>query len=151
MIQRFERFSLAISEISRYWHKIAADEMEQYGLKGPHVVYLVTMYRHPEGLTAARLGELCGRDKADVSRTMSLMEKKGLIVREGGSQNLYRALLKLTQEGRQAAEFVRERASVAVELAGGQIPDEKRAVFYETLELIASNLQAISEEGLPRK
>jgi len=149
MIERFERFSLAISEISRYWHKIAAIEMEQYGLKGPHVVYLTTMYRHPEGLTAARLAELCGRDKADVSRTMSLMEKKGLIVREGGSQNFYRALLKLTPEGEYAAEFVRSRASVAVELAGDQIPDEKRAIFYETLELIASNLQTISEEGLP--
>ena len=35
MIDRFERFSLAITEVSRYWHKIASGEMEQYGMKGP--------------------------------------------------------------------------------------------------------------------
>ena len=27
MLERFERFSLAIFEISRYWHKLAAAEL----------------------------------------------------------------------------------------------------------------------------
>ena len=45
---RFERFSLAIFEISRCWHKLAADEMAKYGLKGPHAMYLVTIRRFPE-------------------------------------------------------------------------------------------------------
>lgn len=30
--ERFERFSLAIFEISRYWHKLAAEEMAGGGL-----------------------------------------------------------------------------------------------------------------------
>lgn len=146
MIERFARFSLAIAEISRCWHKIASDEMEKYGLKGSHAVYLTTLDRYPEGITAARLGELCGKDKADVSRMMSIMEKKALVVREGSS---YRALLKLTAEGLAAAEHVRRRATVAVENASRGLSDERRAVFYEVLELIASNLQNICEEGLP--
>jgi len=29
MVDRFERFSAAISGISRYWHRISADEMEK--------------------------------------------------------------------------------------------------------------------------
>ena len=28
MIERFERFSLAIAEISRCWHKLAGEEMK---------------------------------------------------------------------------------------------------------------------------
>ena len=36
--ERFEKFSLAISEISRCWHKLAGDEMLRYGLKGPHAI-----------------------------------------------------------------------------------------------------------------
>lgn len=151
MISRFERFSSAISEISRYWHKIAADEMTKYGLKGPHAVYLITMYRYSDGITSAQLCELCRRDKSDVSRAISVMEEKGLIKREGVNQNLYRALLKLTDEGRTAAEHICERARIAVETAGTGISDEHRIIFYETLELIASNLQTISEEGLPRQ
>lgn len=146
MIDRFERFSLAISEISRCWHKIAADEMEKYGLKGSHAVYLTTMCRYPDGITAARLCELCAKDKADVSRMMSIMEKKELVVKEGSS---YRAQLKLTPAGLEAAEHVRRRATVAVENASRGLTPERRAVFYEALELIVSNLQNICEEGLP--
>ena len=52
MIDRFERFSFAISEVSRCWHKLAAEEMEKYGLKGSHAVYLTTLYRYPKGLTS---------------------------------------------------------------------------------------------------
>ena len=90
MVDRFERFSFAISEISRYWHKITAEEMEKYGLKGPHSVYLTAMYRYPDGITAPQLCELCGKDKSDVSRAMSLMERKGLVRKEGIYQNCYR-------------------------------------------------------------
>ena len=81
MVDRFERFSFAISEISRCWHKLAAEEMEKYGLRGPHCLYLLAMYHHPGGVTAPQLGELCGRDKADVSRMMAMMREKGLVVR----------------------------------------------------------------------
>lgn len=149
MIDRFERFSFAIAEIYRYWHKIAADEMEKYDLKGPYAVYLTTMYRFPDGLTATQLSELCSRDKSDVSRAMSLMEKRGLVTKESVNQNLYRARIRLTDQGVEAAEHVRARAAVAVELAGNGISDKDRSVFYETLEHISSNLQAISSEGLP--
>lgn len=146
MVSRFERFSLAISEISRHWHKIAGDEMEKYGLKGPHSVYLLCLSRYPQGITAAKLCELCGKDKADASRMMSIMQQKGLVVKEGSS---YRALIKLTDEGEAAAEHVRQRAAKAVELAGGCLSEEHRTILYDSLELITANLRRISEDGLP--
>ena len=151
MVDRFERFSYAISEISRYWHKIAGEEMKKYGLKGPHATYLLAVSRHKEGITAAKLCESCGKDKADVSRMTSVLEKKGLVAREDVNQNSYRALIKLTDEGKKAADHVRERASVAVEIAGGELSDEERAIFYYALESIVSKLQVIGKEGLPQK
>lgn len=150
MIDRFERFSLAIFEISRYWHKIANDEMEKFGLKGTHCLYLMTMHQHPEGITASALSELCGRDKADVSRMMSIMEEKGLISKESPSQSLYRNLLKLTEDGIAAAEQVYQRVCTAVELTGKGLDDASRTIFYEALELISGNLRHISQEGLPQ-
>ena len=149
MLNRFERFSLSIFEITRCWHKITADEMEKYGLKGPHCVYLLAMHQHPEGVTAAQLGEICGRDKADVSRMVSIMEEKGLVIREGVTRNLYRGLLKLTEDGIAAAEFVCQRVMVAVELASKGLDDMRRKIFYDALELISGNLRRISAEGLP--
>lgn len=149
MIDRFERFSLAIMEIFRHWHKITADEMEKYGLKGTHSTYFAVLSRYEDGITATHLGDLCGKDKADVSRTVALMEKRGLIIKEGSGSNLYRARIVLTEEGKKVAEFVRERASLAVEIAGKGLSDSDRSVLYNSLELIAGNLARISQEGLP--
>lgn len=148
MIDRFERFSMAISEISRHWHKIAAEELEKYGLKGPHAIYLTAMYQHQDGITAARLAELCGRDKADVSRMMTIMEQKGLVLRDGA--NNYRALLRLSEEGLEAARYIRSRAAAAVAIAGRELSEENRTIFYEALDSIARNLRDLSQNGLPK-
>ncbi len=150
MLNRFARFSLAISEIDRCWHKLAAEEMAKYELNSPHAVYLTTLYDFEEGVTAAKLGELCCKNKADVSRMVAILEKKGLVRKEAVGGNLYRAKLLLTEEGKQAAEHVKQRAAVAVELAGSGMSEEEREVFYRCLELITANLQTLSKDGLPQ-
>ena len=149
MKNRFERFSFALMSISRYWHKIVANEMESLGLKGPYAIYLVAIERYKEGITAAKLGELCGKDKSDVSRMMAVMEKEGLISREG--ENRYRALIKLTEKGKEIATYVQRKAKVAVDIAGKDLTEENRKIFYESLELITENLRILNNEGIPSK
>ena len=149
MIDRFERFSVMISEISRYWHKITTTEMEKYGLKGDHSIYLTTMAHFPEGITAAQLCELCCKDKSDVSRMMGIMEKNGLVVKEGSHQNRYNGVFLLTEAGKAASEYVQRRAALAVSTAGKDLTDESRAVLYEALDSICENLKNISEAGHP--
>ena len=151
MLNRFARFSLAIAEIDRCWHKLAAEEMAKYDLHSPHAVYLNTLYEYPEGITAAKLGELCCKNKADVSRMLSILVKKGLVRKEAVGGNLYRAKLMLTEGGKQAAEHVRERAAIAVELAGAGLSNEARESFYTALEQITANLQNLSKEGIPER
>ena len=151
ILNRFARFSLAISEIDRCWHKLAAEEMAKYELNSPHAVYLTTLYNFEGGVTAAKLGELCCKNKADVSRMITILEKKGLVRKEAIGGNLYRAKLLLTAEGKQAAEHVQRRAALAVELAGSGMTDADREVFYRCLEQITANLQMLSKEGLPQR
>ena len=146
MLNRFARFSLAISEIDRCWHKLAAEEMAKYELNSPHAVYLNTLYQYPEGITAAKLGELCCKNKADVSRMVTILEKKGLVRKEAVGGNLYRAKLLLTDDGKLAAEHVQGRAALAVELAGSGMTDAERETFYRCLEQITTNLQTLSKE-----
>lgn len=149
MLDRFSRFSLAISEIDRCWHKLATDEMAKYGLNSPHAVYLNTLYEYNEGITAAKLGELCCKNKADVSRMISILEKKGLVKKESVGGSLYRAKLLLTQEGRNAAQQVRKQAALVVEMAGTGMTDQEREIFYRCLEKITGNLQTLCKNGLP--
>ena len=147
MISRFERFSFVISEISRHWHHIAADEMVKYGLKGHHALYLITMKRYPDGITATQLADICSRDKSDVSRAMSLMEEKGL-AQKGTEGAKYRALLKLTKAGNEAASQVEQSAMKAVEMASRGVSDANRETFYATMDIISANLQKIIDDGV---
>lgn len=149
MVDRFERFSLAISEISRCWHKLAAEEMAKYGLKGPHATYLAAMYRYPDGITVPQLCEVCGKDKSDASRMIAVLEQKNLVKKQVVDGSLYRGLLVLTAEGRTAALKVCERTSRAVEMAGKDLTEEMREIFYPSLESIAANLRKLSKEGIP--
>ena len=149
MVDRFERFSLAISEISRYWHKLASEELAKYGLKGPHATYLTVMYKYPNGITVPQLCEACGKDKSDASRMLSILAQKGLVKKQDVDGSLYRGLLKLTAEGRAAAEHVRSRASRAVEIAGKDLTEEMRDIFYQSLDSITLNLHNLSKEGIP--
>ena len=148
MIERFEKFTGAVFDITRYWHKIASEEMEKYGLKGSYAIYLTTLYRSPEGISAMDLCRLCGKDKADVSRMVNIMAEKELVIKEG---NFYRARIKLTHTGKMAAEQVSKRAALAVEIAGSGVSEEDREIFYNVLLSIASNLQNLSEDGLPEE
>lgn len=149
MLRRFEEFSYTIADIYHCIQKIERDEMDKYGLKGPHAQYLVAMSHCPEGVTAAQLSDLCDRDKAAVSRALSELEKRGLVIRELANDTAYRALLKLTDTGRAAAQFVCGKVTQAVELAGRGLSDQERQVFYSVLHRIGSNIRTIARDGLP--
>lgn len=144
-MDRFERFSYAIFEIYYYWHKIAAEVLEAYGLKGASAVYFTALNRFPAGITASELGALCSRDKADVSRVIFQMTQKGFVCTDGRS---YRAKLFLTAQGREVAAHINERAEIAANLGSAGLNDVQREVFYDSLELIASNLKKIGNEGI---
>ena len=144
-MDRFETFSLALFSISRCWNKIAGEEMKRFGLKGVHAFSLVTVLSHDGELSAANLCELCGRAKADVSRSVSAMESLGLLRRTG--DNPYRARLKLTGAGQTAAQSIREIAAGIFDRIGGELTAEKREIFYEALALVSSNLEEYCKEG----
>lgn len=149
MLQRFELFTSGISSVYRDVQKIERDEMEKQGLRGSFAQYLLAISRYPEGVTAAVLCDVCDKDKAAVSRVVAEMEAKGLVERETGNQ--YRAKLRLTPAGEEAAAFVRKRASAAVELAGKALSEEDRKAFYGALAVISNTLQQISSTGLPEE
>ena len=144
MIDRFEKFSLSISELYYYLHKITRDEMEEYGLNGPHAIYFFILYRHKDGLTCAELSEKSFRNKSDVSRAMTLFEEKGLAVKKGGTKN-YRAKISLTEKGVLAAEKLRERAKVLTELISSGVSEKEREILYSSLDIIASNMSEICD------
>ncbi len=149
MIDRFEHFTHATNEISRFWRKLAAEELEKHGLKGMHAMYFTVLAKHPDGLTAPRICEYCGRDKGEVSRMMGILEEKAFVVKIGGHQNRYNGIFRLTEAGHEVAAQVTARAVKAVSLAGKDLTEEQREIFYSALDSITENLRILCEKGIP--
>ncbi|MBR4078421.1 MAG: MarR family transcriptional regulator [Oscillospiraceae bacterium] len=149
MLHRFEQFVSYISAIHRDIQRIEREEMEKLGLKGAYAQYLVAMQRYPEGITAADLCEVCDKDKAAVSRAVTEMEKHGLLHKLGSRENQYRAMLRLTEKGRHAAEYVCTKAISAVQIAADGIDEETRTALYRALRSVSRQMQFICREGLP--
>lgn len=148
MVNRFALISASVSSMYHDIQKIERVEMAKYGLKGPHAQCLFAMSSCPEGVTSARLCELCEKDKAAISRTVAELELAGLVNRVERNGSRYRALLVLTEKGRETAQSVNEKVRMAVEQAGEGLNDAQREVFYPVLAQIAKNLHTICKEGL---
>ena len=141
MVDRFEKFSLAISEISRYWHKLASDEMEKHGLRGPHAVYFTTMYCYPEGLTAARLSELCSRDKSDVSRAVTMFEKKGLVEKRSVSYDARLKKLVLTEKSEAIAHLMSDDMAKLESVLTDGFSESELDTLYSYIDRMKNNLK----------
>lgn len=148
MTSKYEIFSTFVAGMHRDIQKIQRQEMGKFGLKGPHAQCLLAMERNPQGITATRLSQICEKDKAAISRTVTELEERGMVERNPGGAGRYRAMLLLTEKGRAAAGSVKEKVRQAVEQAGSGLEDGQREVFYRVLALIAGNLHAICRDGL---
>ncbi len=147
MVQRYGRFSAAVSRIGYCIQKIETEVMAKHGLSGACAQYLAALGNSEGGLTVSKLSEACMKDKAAVSRAVAQLEEKGFVRRNGAGTNMYRAPIVLTDKGREVSEYVAKRASAAVEVAG--LDEGEREKFYSALNLIAANLTRVCECGLP--
>ena len=148
MIERFSQFCTSIASIQRSILKIERTEMAKYGLKGPHANCLVAMAPYPEGITAARLWDICDKDKAAISRTVSELEDAGMVLRQDPEGKRYRSVLRLSEKGKEIANRVNDMVLLAVAKASEGYDKEKQQVFARVLNLVAGNLQDICRDGL---
>ena len=148
MTDRFETFVTSITQIYRCIQKIKTHEMQALGLKSTHVMCLFYLQQNLQGLTAAQLATLCDADKAAISRALSSLEAKGLVVfgDQPGQSKRYRTRIVLTDTGLAAAKQMDTSIQSAVERGGAGLSDERRTVFYQALETISENLQTVCNE-----
>lgn len=141
MLNRFGAFVGGITTCYKYIQRIKSMEMTELGLKGTHAMCLFHLHRHEEGLTAAQLCQLCGEDKAAISRTLSELECKGFLYTQVTTGKKYRAMLQLTDTGNAVAEHIDGLIEDWVSAGGNGLTGEERDEFYRILEHIAGNLK----------
>ena len=93
--------------------------------------------------------ELTGKDKSDASRMIGILEEKQMVERILSPGSTYRGKIVLTEKGKEAAQQVKKRAVRAVEIAGKDLTEENRMIFYAALDVVAENLSQLSKDGIP--
>lgn len=145
-MSRFEEFTYLINEIVKYWQKIAQEELKIYGLKSAHVLYLTSLYKNPEGLSANDLSTKLGRDKADVSRMTNILVDKGVLVKKSKNKNKYGGIFYLTDKGKEIASKISSLTDEYVDLASKNLSVDVRNMMYQALESINNNLKFVCKD-----
>lgn len=120
------------------------EAMAEYDLKSSHlscIYYLMV----GKARTAAQLTKLGDEDKANVSRTLGELEKRGLITRELGSGGRPKRTITLTEEGAEIGEFLREHIENILEIVSDDIDEAEREAMYSALTQIDKRLRMLYE------
>ncbi len=147
MTERFEMFTVLIARINRLIYRLKAEEMAEYGLRSSHVSCLYYLYRE-ETLTAAQLCDICGEDKANISRALQDLQSRGYLVRSGQG---YRNAISLTPSGREVGQSIAQKIARFIERASAGLEEEERAAMYRSLTLVENNLKALCGKSAAQK
>jgi DNA-binding MarR family transcriptional regulator len=143
MKNRFENFTFRILQLSKLIQRIKNITVKDYGLKAVHVMCIVYLHNHPQGLTNTELVRFTLEDKAAISRALSHLKELELIV-DGESHN--KGVYYLTEKGELVAKHIFEASADAVNAGGAHLTEEHRAIFYDSLDKIANDLDDYYKE-----
>ena len=129
------------------------DQQESNSIKNQRALLNDYLGKHPEGLTATQLTELCKEDKAAVSRCLSQLSDRQLVVCEQPEDHKrsYRSHYMLTVQGRSVVSGIQTRIKEALSYGGRGLTEERRRDFYGTLAIISENLSDYLTEHSQQK
>lgn len=144
-MDRFDKFTGLILNISRCIQKIKNSEMASLGLKGKQVQCLFHLYSCKEGASVTKLSMLCGEDKGAISRTIKELENEGYVFLDEQGNKKYKNHIKLTEKGNEVGMVIFEKIGYMLGLGSAGIKEQDRSKLYDMLSQISNNLQKICE------
>lgn len=140
----FETFNGMIGSAMKSIEKIKNRGMSEYGLTGTHTICMRRLFEEPAGLTRTQLANRCGVDRAQITRVIGELLSKEYVI-EIGEGSHYRKKCVLTEKGREITNEINDLVDRVLFHVSGQIPQERLAVFYETLYEICENLKSAED------
>lgn len=141
--ERFARFSFAIDKVAKNLQKYKNEHLEKFGLRSMHLMYLVSLGRTPEGMTATELAQNCSVDKAFISRLTGDLCDAGYVEYKTKKGTKYNNKLILTESGRKIMKEIQKIIDDSVSHIIGDIPETHLTIFYNVLNQIAEHLEAV--------
>ena len=137
---RFMQFAALLNSAQGSINRMKRQNMEAFDLGPAHTMCLNLLYQYPDGITKARLAELCEVDKAQISRVVSELQKKELIATPDLDKR-YKHKLSLTSHGNEVSEQISRIILDINSFVSDSIPQEQIDTFYKTFNMICENLK----------
>lgn len=143
---RFTPFVLLIERISKNIKRIADKEMEAYGLRSAHVMCMLQLSKADGGLSSSALADVCGVDKAFISRITNELLEMGYIEKEELPTKKYKTHFYLTESGLEINAKMTDIVSNYVQCVNKNVPSCEIECFYEVLNEFDSEISKIANE-----
>ena len=147
-MDRFTAFALNLANIERDLHKMKSKKMAEYGLRATHLMCMVQIFCHEDGLTSTEIARTCAIDKAFVSRiTADLVDRKFVMFNEKYNDGRkYRQKFVLTEEGTKVMHEISDAVDKVIEKIYDQVSEEELKNFYKILEVLNNSINLATDE-----
>lgn len=141
--ERFTPFVLYIERISKNIKRIADEKMAPYGLRSAHVMCIMQLGKSENGFSSSELSEVCGVDKAFISRITTELLEKEYISKGEGNEGKYKVKFFLTEKGIDINNQLISIVMECLEKVDSHISVKKLEIFYELLGGIDRGIEAL--------
>jgi len=94
-------------------------------------------------LSQRELSDITLRDKSSILRSISALQKKGLLLVEQDSSDKRKNNIDLSDEGKKLATHIKQLMRKAEDDALSVFPEEERAIAFQTVKSYADKLEGI--------
>ena len=144
MKERFQTFTVLVANLNRCIYRIKTEEMAKYNLKSSHVSCLYYIFKNG-ALTATELCDLCGEDKANISRSLKYLEDNGYLIADPNSTKKHQRPIELTFNGYKIGKTISQKIDQILNYASEGLSEEAREIMYNGLNLINERLNSLCD------
>ena len=137
---------MRMAMVVRQWRAIIDSAITDTGLTQSSWTVLMQLHQLGDNVSVSELAEVQGIELPPLTRTLSLLEKQGYLVRSTSPYDKRIRLLTLTAEGRAILEKLSRVIETYQERVTQTIPEADLVTFSATLNQIACRLRNIREE-----
>ncbi|AWX89527.1 TPA: MarR family winged helix-turn-helix transcriptional regulator [Klebsiella quasipneumoniae] len=137
---------MRMAMVVRQWRAIIDSAITDTGLTQSSWTVLMQLHQLGDNVSVSELAEVQGIELPPLTRTLSLLEKLGYLLRSTSPYDKRIRLLTLTAEGRAILEKLSRVIETYQERVTQTIPEADLATFSATLNQIACRLRTIREE-----
>ena len=145
MEERFQEFTVLVSNLNRCIYRLKTEEMAEHNLKSSHLSCIYYIYKYGS-LTAKQLCELCREDKANISRALKYLEENSYLTVNTKSNKKFQRYIELTYTGYKIGKDISLRVNEILNYVNQGLSPEHLKIMYQGLNIINDRLNELCEE-----